>query len=69
VASQIAAGRALKSQLVVGSRVANDQVSGTIVQLHATTLQLQLDDGSHLQLPYGSLFGRPFTVTAPPQEG
>ena len=69
VASQIAAGRALKSQLAVGSRVANDEVSGTIVQLHATTVQLQLDDGSFLQLPYGSLFGQPFTVTAPPQQG
>lgn len=71
VASQIAAGRALKSQLAIGSRVANDQVSGTIVQLHATTLQLQLqlDDGTFLQLPYGSLFGQPFTVSAPPPPG
>lgn len=50
-------------------RVGNDEVSGTIVQLHATTAQLQLDDGSFLQLPYGSLFGRPFTVTAPPPQG
>jgi hypothetical protein len=69
VASQIAAGRALKSQLVVGGRVANDDVSGTIVQLHATTVRLQLDDGSFLHVPYGSLFGQPFTMSAPPQEG
>jgi len=69
VASQIAAGRALKSQLIVGGRVANEDVSGTIVQLHATTVQLQLDDGSFLHLPYDSLFGQPFTVSAPPQQG
>ena len=49
--------------------MANDHVSGTVVQLHATTVQLQLDDGSFLHLPYDSLFGQPFTVSAPPQPG
>ena len=57
VASQIAAGRALKSQLAIGSRVANDQVSGTIVQL--LRILIQVEELIHLKLRVCAVLPRP----------
>ena len=67
VASQLAAGRALRHQLREGWTLAcrdadGSAVVGRIVQVHPTGVEIQLDDGAHLHVPNSRLLERPFSV-------
>ena len=55
VARNIAAGRSLRHQLVPGSIVGVGQVSGTVVELHPATVELERADGVHLHMPYSTM--------------
>jgi hypothetical protein len=65
VASQLAAGRALRPQLREGRRLscrADDAVVGRIVELHPTSVEVELADGAHLHVPNRQLLDQPFSV-------
>ncbi len=67
VAAQLAAGRALRAQLREGwmlscETVGGMQVTGRIVQVHPTTVEVESADGSRQHVPHGYLLEQPFTV-------
>ncbi len=66
VASQLAAGRALRHQLREGwtlsCRADDDAVVGRIVELHPTSVEVELADGAHLHVPNRQLLDQPFSV-------
>ncbi len=67
VASQLAAGRALRHQLREGWELVcrdadGSPVTGRIVQVHPTTVEIRLGDGDHLHVPNSQLLERPFSV-------
>jgi hypothetical protein len=67
VASQLAAGRALRHQLREGWTLAcrdgdGSTVVGRIVQVHPTTVEIELPDGDHLHVPNSRLLEQPFSV-------
>ncbi|MEM7094123.1 MAG: hypothetical protein AAF567_14045 [Actinomycetota bacterium] len=61
VATEIASGRALRRVVSIGDEVATGELSGTVVQLHPTSIELDTD-GTHRLVPYTELAG-PLTVT------
>ena len=67
VAAQLAAGRALRAQLREGwmlscETVGGMHVTGRIVQVHPTTVEVESADGSRQHVPHGYLLEQPFTV-------
>jgi hypothetical protein len=63
VAGQLAAGRALRHQLRDGMMIECGAVTGVIVALHATTVEVERHDGSRTHLPNGWLLAEPFSVS------
>jgi hypothetical protein len=67
VAAQLAAGRALRAQLREGwtlecMSVEGRPVTGRIVRLHPTTVEVETADGARHHVPHGYLLEQPFTV-------
>lgn len=67
VASQLAAGRALRAQLREGWVLTcrderGDTVSGRIVRVHPATVEIEADSGGVCHVPNSCLLNRPFTV-------
>jgi len=67
VASQLAAGRALRHQLREGWTLAcadtdGGSIVGRIVVIHPTSVEVELPDGSHLHVPNRRLLEGPFSV-------
>lgn len=68
VATQIAAGRALKAQLREGrtltcETIAGGRLSGRIVHVHPTTVEIESPDGSRRHIPHSYLLEQPFEVS------
>lgn len=68
VASEIAAGRALRSHLKVGFHLScggpsGDEVSGVIVGIHTVSVEIEAADGRHTQVPFHVLMDGPFAVS------
>lgn len=63
VASQLAAGRALRHQLREGWTISTDGLTGRIVHLHPTTVELETEDGTHVHVPNRLLLDQPFSLT------
>jgi len=64
VASQLAAGRALRHQLRPGHRLHTCDVDGRIVALHPTSVELEDEGGRRLHVPNRQLLNEPFTTSA-----
>jgi small-conductance mechanosensitive channel len=67
VAGHLAAGRALRHQLREGWTLAfepsgEDRVVGRIVEMHPTSVEIELPDGARLMVPNRSLLESPFSV-------
>lgn len=62
VAAQIAAGRSLRHQLRPGQVLRCDDVEGTIVVLHPSTVELERDDGVRVLVPNRRLLEVPFSL-------
>ena len=62
VAMQLAAGRALRHQLRAGRHVVCGDVTGRIVVVHATAVELEDDDGTRHHLPNRTLLDRGFSI-------
>ena len=56
------AGRALRHQLRAGRRVVCGDVAGRIVVVHATTVELEGDDGTRHHLPNRTLLEQGFRI-------
>ncbi len=67
VASQIAAGRALRHQLEPGQTLTCDGESGQILALHPATVEIERDDGTRVLLSHSRLLHGPVTIAAPPR--
>ena len=65
VASQIAAGRALRHQLRPGQTVTCDGESGQIPALHPATIEIERADGSRVLLAHSRLLRGPVTIDQP----
>ncbi len=65
VASQIAAGRALRHQLQPGQSLTCDGETGQIVALHQATVEIEREDGSRVLLPNSRLLVGPVTIDQP----
>lgn len=65
VASQIAAGRALRHQLRPGQTVTCDGESGQILALHPATIEIERADGSRVLLAHSRLLRGPVTIDQP----
>ncbi|MHB1137417.1 MAG: mechanosensitive ion channel domain-containing protein [Microthrixaceae bacterium] len=64
VASQLAAGRALRHQLRTGDRLRTGSIEGRIVALHPTTVEVEGVDGARMHVPNRQLLGEPFSTRA-----
>lgn len=64
VASELAAGRALRHQLLEGRTLECDGVRGTIVRLHPTTVEIECADGSRTHLPNRRMLTEPFSLSS-----
>ncbi len=64
VATDLAAGRALRGQLRVGHRLEFGDIRGTIAAVNPVTLEVDADDGSHHHVPLHLLTEQAF-VTSP----
>jgi hypothetical protein len=67
VAAQLAAGRALRHQLREGWTLAYADETGAglvgrIVEIHPTSVEVELADGARLQVPNRQLLDRPFSI-------
>ena len=67
VAAQLAAGRALRAQLREGRHLScesaeGQELSGTIVRVHPTTVEIESADGGRHHVPHAYLLERPFSV-------
>jgi len=67
VAAQLAAGRALRHQLHEGWTLACADDAGVglvgrIVEIHPTSVEVELADGARLQVPNRQLLDRPFSI-------
>lgn len=63
VAGQLAAGRALRGNLQVGSLVQAAQVSGRIVAVHPVSVEIETGEGQRLLVPYARLLDDVVRVT------
>lgn len=67
VASQLAAGRALRAQLTEGRLLTcetpgGDLISGRILRVHPTTVEIESAGGERRHVPHAYLLARPFSV-------
>ncbi|MGB3411375.1 MAG: mechanosensitive ion channel domain-containing protein [Microthrixaceae bacterium] len=62
VASELAAGRALRHHLRPGSSICTGEVSGRIVAVHTTTVELESANGSRVHIPNRKLLSEGFSV-------
>jgi len=67
VAAQLAAGRALRIQLREGwvlscESLNGSPLSGRIIQVHPTTVEIEAADGSRQHIPHAYLLEQPFSV-------
>ncbi len=67
VASQIAAGRALRHQIRPGHLVTCGDESGRVLALHPTTVELERDDGTRVLIPHSRLLEGPTGVQRSPR--
>jgi small-conductance mechanosensitive channel len=63
VASQLAAGRALRHQLDTGRVLRTGELHGRIVAMHPTTVEIETDEGVRVHVPNRLLLSTPFSVT------
>ena len=63
VATEIASGRAVRRMIAPGDLVRTPELSGTVVTLHPTAAELEID-GEFQLVPYTELHG-PLTITHP----
>lgn len=63
VATDLAAGRALRSHLKVGFHLSSGDVAGTIVAVHPVSVEIEADDGSRVHVPLHCVLEAPFAVT------
>lgn len=63
VASELAAGRALRHHLRPGSCISTGEVSGRIIAVHTTTVEVESSDGSRVHVPNRKLLGEGFSVS------
>lgn len=67
VASQLAAGRALRHQMREGWTLAcrdadGSALVGRIIDVHPTAVEIQVPDGAHVHVPNSQLLEHPFSV-------
>jgi len=62
VASQLAAGRALRHQLREGRVLECGEVRGRIVALHPTSVEVEQADGSRAHIPNRCMLAEPYRV-------
>lgn len=63
VASELAAGRALRHHLRPGSSICAGNVSGLIVAVHTTTVEVERHDGSRVHVPNRKLLSEGFALS------
>ncbi len=62
VAANIASGRTLRSDLVVGATIVSGDVSGTVVDLRPALVVIETDDGRRVFVPFARLLDAPFEI-------
>jgi hypothetical protein len=55
VASQVAAGRAMRELIGPGARVSSGALKGTVVEMHRVGVEIERSDGTRVHLPYERL--------------
>ena len=65
VASEVAAGRYVRKLVRVGDRLECGGVGGTVVHVHAVTIELSQDDGSTLHVAHARLIADPLRIDRP----
>ena len=68
VATNIAAGRALRDEIKVGDRIHLDDVSGTVTALRPAVAIIETEPGTATVVPFALMLERPFGVTRPRAE-
>lgn len=63
VATEIAAGRALRSHLKVGYGLRCGDVDGRIVAIHPVSVEVETADGALVHLPFHRLLDEPFSTS------
>lgn len=64
VASELAAGRALRHQVVEGSVLGFEGRTGRVVARHTTSIEIETDSGERVHIPNSELLGSPFVLSA-----
>ncbi len=64
VASELAAGRALRHHIVEGQLLSWGGVTGRVVGRHAVSVEIETDDGTRVHLPNRQLLESPFDLLA-----
>ena len=62
VASDIAAGRALRSHLKIGFRLSAGDIDGVIVAVHQVSVEVETAAGARVHLPLHCLLEAPYSV-------
>ena len=65
VASEIAAGRAVRSRLEVGAYLVTHEAEGQILAIHPVSIEVETIGGRSVHIPYRSLVEHPYSVLAP----
>ena len=65
VAANIASGRTLRSDLIIGSRIVVGDVEGTIVDLRPALVVIEADAGERVFVPFAMLLQVPFRIVSP----
>jgi len=68
VATEIANGRALRRMVSPGDVIENGEMTGTIVAMHPTAVEIDRE-GTHLVMPNSGFSEAGFTVQRPPEDG
>ncbi|HTO01727.1 MAG TPA: mechanosensitive ion channel domain-containing protein [Microthrixaceae bacterium] len=63
VAAELAAGRALRHHLRPGSSLTVGDVTGLIIAVHTTTVEVETKDGAKFHVPNRKLLGEGFSVS------
>ena len=65
VASNIATGRSLRTDVVPGARLTTKELSGVITDLRPTLAIVETDDGRRVFVPYRLLLDQTFELSEP----
>ena len=65
VAANIACGRTLRSDLIIGSQIVVGEVAGTIVDLRPALVVIESDAGERVFVPFATLLQGPFRIVSP----